>query len=244
MVSKPQMKLIRSLAQKKQRQKQGLFIVEGIKGINEFLKSSFELHQLYATIDLFDVENGLFTEISSAELKQISHLETPQDGLAIFKMPKHAETVQQTKIVALDSVRDPGNLGTIIRMCDWFGVERLICSRDTVDCYNPKVVQATMGSLSRVRVDYMELKDFLRKTSLPVFGTFMDGESIYETDLPKDYVLVLGNEANGISKDIEAFCKARIAIPQFGNSQSTESLNVATAAAISLAEFARQSIER
>ena len=243
MVSKPQLKLIRSLSQKKQRQKHGLFIVEGIKGINEFLESHYELHHLYATTQDFNVSGSSFTEISSAELKAISHLETPQEGLAIFKIPSQTEAFQYSKNVALDSVRDPGNLGTIIRMCDWFGIERLVCSSDTVDCYNPKVVQATMGSLSRVKVDYVDLVDFCKTIKNAVYGTFMDGESIYAKPLSKEFTLVLGNEANGISQEVETVCTERISIPQFGNQKNTESLNVATAAAISLAEFARQSIE-
>src|SRR5699024_44491 len=141
--------------------------------------------------------------------------------------------------LVLDGVRDPGNLGTIIRLCDWFGVKQLVCSEDTVDCYNPKTVQATMGSLARVKVLYTDLKEFIRTSSLPVFGTFMDGKIIYEQALPEQGLIIMGNEANGISKEIEDLVSYRISIPQFGEQKMTESLNVATAASIVLNEFKR-----
>ena len=140
-------------------------------------------------------------------------------------------------ILALDDVRDPGNLGTIIRLCDWFGIEQLVCSNETVDCYNPKVVQATMGSLTRVKVLYTDLNQFIAETSLPTFGTFMDGESIYKASLPGEGVIIMGNEANGISKDIQDLVHSKIGIPRFGNLKATESLNVAAATAIILSAF-------
>lgn len=142
-------------------------------------------------------------------------------------------------IVALDDIRDPGNLGTIIRLCDWFGISELVCSEETVDIYNPKVVQATMGSIARVNVSYVNLEKFISETNLPVFGTFMDGVNIYKTELPKEGIIVMGNEANGISSQIEQTVNHRLAIPRFGNLQLTESLNVATATAIILSEFKR-----
>jgi TrmH family RNA methyltransferase len=145
-------------------------------------------------------------------------------------------------IVALDAIRDPGNLGTIIRLCDWFGIQQLICSNETVDVYNPKVVQATMGSISRVNVSYINLEDFISTTSLPVFGTFMNGENIYSTTLPQEGIIVMGNEANGISKEVENSIQNRLTIPRFGTLQKTESLNVATATAIILSEFRRVSL--
>ncbi len=144
-------------------------------------------------------------------------------------------------MVALDGVRDPGNLGTIIRLCDWFGVKNLICSNDTVDCYNSKVVQATMGSIARVNISYVDLEDFLTENDqMPIMGTFLEGENIYTSELPKDGILILGNEANGISSKIEKLVTQRINIPQYGNSAETESLNVATATAVVLSEFRRQ----
>jgi len=136
-------------------------------------------------------------------------------------------------------VRDPGNLGTIIRLCDWFGINHLVCSLQCVDSYNPKVVQATMGSLARVNVVYTDLQEYLAKTKLPVYGTFMDGANIYKEAMPQNGIIIMGNEANGISAEAEALATHRIAIPRFGNLQQTESLNVATAAAIILSEFRR-----
>jgi TrmH family RNA methyltransferase len=139
----------------------------------------------------------------------------------------------------MDAIRDPGNLGTIIRLCDWFGVTQLICSLDTVDCYNPKVVQATMGSIARVNIQYCDLSEYLKKTSAPIYGGVLNGENIYNLKTPKSAILVLGNEANGISDQIVELISSKITIPQFGDSQKTESLNVATATAILLSEFNR-----
>jgi TrmH family RNA methyltransferase len=159
--------------------------------------------------------------------------------LALFQIPNSEMPSSSGLIVALDAVRDPGNLGTIIRLCDWFGVEQLWCNEQTVDLYNPKVVQATMGSLARVKLHYLDLEKEIQKSNLPVFGTFMDGENIYQTKLPTEGILILGNEANGISSAIEKLVTSRLAIPRFGNLQKTESLNVATATAIFLSEFKR-----
>ena len=142
-------------------------------------------------------------------------------------------------IIALDDIRDPGNMGTIIRLCDWFGIEQIVCSEQTVDAYNPKVVQATMGSISRVSITYTNLSKFLSKQSVEIFGTFMDGKNVYRENLPKEGILVLGNEANGISKEVEKVITTKLAIPRFGDLQKTESLNVATATAIFLSEFKR-----
>ena len=168
-------------------------------------------------------------------------MSSPSSCLAIFQIPKETKPEYQGLIVALDDIRDPGNLGTIIRLCDWFGVAQLICSNETVDLYNPKVVQATMGSITRVRVHYVDLNAFVAKSPLPVFGTFMDGTNVYMEKLPAEGILVLGNEANGISSALEKTIKYRIAIPRFGDIQKTESLNVATATAIFLSEFRRGS---
>lgn len=236
MVTKNQIKLILSLQQKKYRKQYGLFFVEGQKTIQEFLDSDFVLEELFVTKDIFqNVPNR--NVISENELKKISALTNPNNSLAIFRIPKEEKIKENGLIVALDSVRDPGNLGTIIRLCDWFGVKNLICTEDTVDLYNPKVLQATMGSVTRVNVTYLDLNKFLSKTNLPIFGTFMDGSTIYKTELPKDGIVVLGNEANGISTEIEKIITQKITIPRFGN--PTESLNVATATAIVLSEFKR-----
>ena len=146
-------------------------------------------------------------------------------------------------LVGLDNVRDPGNLGTIIRLCDWFGVTDLICNSETVDCYNPKVVQATMGSLTRVNVTYLNLEKYISKQNIPVFGTFMEGDNLYLTDVdPTSGIVVLGNEANGVSEQIEKLVTQKITIPKFGAVQKTESLNVAMATSIILSEFKRKTI--
>lgn len=241
MVSKNQIKLINSLHQKKFRQINKLFIAEGIKVIQELLDAQYELDQIYATVPLFkEVSENKKTLISDVELKKISALTVPNNCLAVFKIPSEKVFKEKGLIVALDSIRDPGNLGTIIRICDWFGVEQIVCSQDTVDVYNPKVIQATMGSISRVNFIYTDLVSVLQETKLPVFGTFMNGENIYKMDVPQEGIIVMGNEANGISKAIENAVKSRISIPRFGALQKTESLNVATATAIILSEFRRK----
>ena len=240
MVSKNQIKLITSLQQKKYRKQEQLFFAEGVKVVQELLNSNFELHNLFTTKEDFsDVSKDKIYAITDAELKKISALSTPNTCLALFKIPQSKPFVEKGLIVALDDVRDPGNLGTIIRLCDWFGIETLFCSEESVDVYNPKVVQATMGSISRVNIVYGNLETLLSKTKLPVFGTFMDGKNIYQETLPKEGIIVMGNEANGISAAVEKLVSERIAIPRFGNLQLTESLNVATATAIILSEFKR-----
>ena len=166
-------------------------------------------------------------------------MNTPNNCLAIFKIPKEKPILEEGLMVALDDIRDPGNLGTILRLCDWFGISQLVCSEQTVDIYNPKVVQATMGSIARVTVNYLNLNAFIEKTTLPVFGTFMDGKNIYGENLPKEGIIVMGNEANGINQKMEKSIKNRLTIPRFGELQQTESLNVATATAIILSEFRR-----
>lgn len=240
MVSKNQIKTITGLQQKKYRKLHKMFFAEGIKVVQELLNSNFELQQIFTTEDIFESIPRHKTElITETELKKISTLTTPNTCLALFAIPEEKPVAETGLIVALDDIRDPGNLGTIIRLCDWFGIEHLVCSENCVDAYNPKVVQATMGSLSRVNVVYTDLADYLSKTKLPVFGTFMDGENIYSETLPKDGIIVMGNEANGISAEIERLVTNKIAIPRFGNLRLTESLNVATAAAITLSEFRR-----
>ncbi|MNP94476.1 23S rRNA (uridine(2479)-2'-O)-methyltransferase [compost metagenome] len=243
MVSKNQIKLISSLHQKKQRITNQLFFAEGVKVIQELLQSNFELEHLYTTQNDFEeVSSAKKTLINDSDLKKISALATPNTCLAVFKMPKEKEIIESGLILALDSIRDPGNLGTILRLCDWFGIRQLVCSKETVDIFNPKVVQATMGSITRVNVNYIDLNAFVAKTKLPVFGTFMDGTNIYTTNLPQEGIIIMGNEANGISEDLEKLIKNRLTIPRFGDLQKTESLNVATATAIILSEFRRTTV--
>ena len=237
-LSKNHIKLITSLSQKKYRQKHQLFIVEGVKVVQEFLSSSYELEILFSTENDFSFTNK-FIKVSDQELKKISGLKNPNKVLAIFKIPNQINPIMGGLILALDSINDPGNLGTIIRLCDWFGIEQLVCSNETVDCFNSKVVQASMGSLTRVAVSYLDLKKYLQNASVPIFIADMDGLNVYKTKLPDSALLVLGNEANGISDEIKQLVTSKITIPRYGAFQQTESLNVATASAILLSEFRR-----
>lgn len=240
MVSKNQIKFITSLQQKKYRNQHGMFVVEGNKVIFEFLQCGYKPQFIYTLQpEKFIAFREIVFKIEFQELKKISSLTNPSDSLAVFQIPDTKPLKEQGLLVATDALRDPGNLGTIIRLCDWFGVTDLICSDDTVDVYNPKVVQATMGSLARVQLHYFDLSDFLKKTSLPVFGAFMEGTNVYQVSLPQEGILVMGNESHGISKEIERLITQKISIPRFGELQQTESLNVATATAILLNEFRR-----
>ena len=238
MISKSQIKLITSLQQKKHRNKLGLFVAEGPKVIQELFEAGLEIEALYVA------DSELFTDrcpviISDKELAKISFLKNANNAIAVFKIIKKKKLSDENLTVVLDAIRDPGNLGTIIRLCDWFGVEQLVCSEDTVDCYNPKVIQATMGSISRVNVSYVDLSDYLNETNLPIYVGLMNGENIYKQKLAKKAIIVLGNEANGVSENILKIATNKITIPRFGNLQKTESLNVATATAILLSEFKR-----
>ena len=249
MVSKNQIKLITSLQHKKYRVEHQLFIAEGVKVIQELLASNFVLEHLFETEAIFEqVPVSQRTVIKEQDMGRITALSSASSCLAIFKIPQETKIDTKGLMVALDDIRDPGNLGTIIRLCDWFGVSQLLCSYETVDVYNPKVVQSTMGSISRIKVNYVDLNAFVLQSALPVFGTFMDGKNLYKETLPKEAILILGNEANGISSELEKSIKNRIAIPRFppavgdascGDIQKTESLNVATATAIFLSEFRR-----
>lgn len=241
MVGKSEIKLLRSLQLKKFRQQEQCFTAEGIKVISELLNSPFELVKIYTTHPGdFRVDSKMIREIDEATLKKISALTTPNQAVAVFRMKPEAKLLSKGLVVALDDVRDPGNLGTIIRLCDWFGVEQLWCSRQTADCYNQKVVQASMGSLARVNISYVDLEVMLRQTELPVFATAMDGDPVYEAELPGQAVLLMGNEANGVSESLMRLSRRNLTIPRFGRLQETESLNVATATAILLSEFRRR----
>jgi TrmH family RNA methyltransferase len=239
MVSKNQIKLINSLQQKKYRKLHHLFVAEGKKVIQELIEAQFSLEYLFVTkTNLFET-NPLRLLISDNELKKITALTTANDCLAVFKIKEYNTTKTSELVLALDNIKDPGNMGTIIRLCDWFGISKMVCSEETVDVYNPKVVQATMGSLARVQIEYTHLATYLKRTDLEIFGTFMDGKNMYKTKLPSKGIIVMGNEANGISPEIEPLVTQKIAIPRFGDLQQTESLNVATATAIILSEFKR-----
>lgn len=242
MVSKNQTRVITSLQQKKFRKQHGLFFVEGKKSILEFLDANYKPENIFVTTknaSCFPAEFCSITDENS--LKKISALSTPSDCLAVFKIPKTTAFEAHGLTVVLDSINDPGNLGTIIRLCDWFGITNIVCSEDTVDVYNPKVIQSTMGSFTRVCVHYLPLTEFLKNHHQhPILGTFMDGQPIYETQFPENGFLVFGNEANGISAAVEKFISQKVSIPRFSEHQKTESLNVAMATSIFLSEYARK----
>lgn len=231
-------KLINSLVKKKFRQKYNKFVVEGVKNIKEVLNSSIYVEKIYSIDDTFNDFPSKNVLITERELKKISQLVTPNTALAVCEIPQEKNIQKNGFIIALDDIRDPGNLGTIIRMADWFGIQQIVCSKETVDSYNPKVIQSTMGSFIRVQINYTDLEEFFETYSHPILGTFMDGENLYKTKLPEKAVLLMGNEANGISEKLESFVTQRLSIPRMGKLQQTESLNVAMATSIILGERA------
>jgi len=239
MVVKSQIKFIKNLQQKKYRTQNKLFVVEGIKTVKELLESTLKVYKIYVTDSTVLGQNDDFVElISEGDLKKMSGLSTPNKVLGVFHFPVPEQIDFSDWVIALDDVRDPGNMGTIIRLCDWFGITNLICSPNSVDCYNPKVLQATMGSISRVNIVYEDLQRIFGQIDNPVYGAFMDGTVVYKEQFPKKGVLVMGNEANGVSEAIENLVDKKISIPQFGP-KTAESLNVATATAILLNEIRR-----
>ena len=239
MLSKNQVRFIRGLRLKKNRKSQGLFLAEGKKVVDELLHSDFQLDKLFFTEGYLPPKSAAAQEVSIPELKSLSSFTTPNQVLGVFRIPQ-SQPVSETGIaLALDELNDPGNLGTIIRLCDWFDIPQILCSLNTVDCYNPKVVQASMGSLTRVKINYLDLSDYLSQTNRTVYGTFTEGESLYSTTFENDAILVMGNEANGISEEIRKWVSKEVCIPQFGKSKNTESLNVAMATAIFLSEIRR-----
>jgi len=240
MVGKSQLKFIKSLQLKKYRKANGLFVAEGVKLVNELLETELEPEGVYTTQpELLPPGFSSFEIIGKSDLKRMSGLKTPNKVLAVFRIPKAPEAVMEEWTIALDGVKDPGNLGTIIRLCDWFGVRQLLCSEDTVDCYNPKVLQATMGSIARVNIIYTPLEPLLKSSALPIYGADMQGENVYGINWPSSGILVMGNEAHGISDEVRGVLEKKVSIPQFGNS-TTESLNVATATAVFLSELRRR----
>lgn len=242
MVVKSQLKFIKSLYQKKYRNQNGLFIAEGKKMVTELLRSKIKSHSIYTTDHDFTTkkETDIYY-ITEKDLLRISAQKSPNKMLGIFEIPSPEPIDFTDWVVVLDAIQDPGNLGTIIRLCDWFGIENLICSRDTADCYNSKVLQATMGSIARVNIVYANITEVLKKTTTAVFGTYMNGNSVYTESLPEKGVLILGNEGSGISEKVGNLVadENRLGIPQYGE-KTTESLNVATATAIFLSEIRRK----
>jgi len=246
MLSKSQINLLKSLQQKKFRREHGLFIVEGHKSITEFINSAYLVDVIYYSPSFDSKVLKLsqkinFCEISVTELEKVSSLKTPQDALAIVKIPEwpvlQNEQLKGKFSLVLDGIQDPGNMGTIIRIADWFGIDNIICSEDTVDAYNPKVVQACMGSLARVKVHYTLLTELLPEIKLPVFGALLDGENIYSTDFGKEGLIVMGNEGNGLRPDVQKLVSKAVTIPRIGKA---ESLNVAIATALFCSEITKK----
>lgn len=250
MLSKNDIKNIKSLEHKKFRTEKGLFIAEGHKTVEEFL-GRFDCIQIAATPDWLNLQRSIPAErvetVTPDELKRASLLQNPQDVLAVFKIPKQDASLKSVAdknlVLALDDIQDPGNLGTIVRIADWFGIKDVFCSKGTTDIYNPKAVQATMGALARVNVHYTDLKQSIDElsASTPVYGTFLDGEIIYDARLSSNGVIIMGNEGNGISRDISNAVTRRLYIPNWPQGAPTsESLNVAIATSIVCSEFRRR----
>ncbi|WP_022942347.1 TrmH family RNA methyltransferase [Psychromonas hadalis] len=247
MISKNQLKLIKALESKKQRQKKGLFLVQGEKNVAELFNSNFVIKQLFATPTYINsnarllTEHGLVTltiEASEEELKKAGTLLSNNSVLAIvecktFTLPEISEN---ELILILDQVGDPGNLGTILRVADWYGIKNVVCSPDCADFYNPKVIAATMGSFTRVNVSHVDLKTYLSVQIKPIYGAFLEGKNIHQATLSDTAFIVMGSESHGISAPIEAFISDKITIPRFGQA---ESLNVAMATGIILDNFKR-----
>ncbi|MCM1515308.1 MAG: RNA methyltransferase [Paraprevotella sp.] len=257
MLSKTRIKQIRSLEQRKYRRAEGLFVAEGHKLVGELLSAGHTPVYLCHTSQWNNVQDNAIQSVclscptdlvSDDELRRISLLQHPQQILALFPIPKWQMPVPQQcaeeLMLALDGIQDPGNLGTICRIADWFGIENIICSPDTVDIFNPKAIQATMGAISRVHMHYVDLQKFLHDAScahIPVYGTFLDGQNIYERTISPHGVIVMGNEGKGISTDIAHIVTERLFIPSYpAERTTTESLNVAVATAIACAEFRRR----
>lgn len=253
MISKSTIKLIKSLAFKKFRNKESLFLVEGDKNVAEVLNSNYSVEKLFATKNFINENKELtekvifLEEVDQNEIKKASLLQNPQNSLAICRLPEQPEFPKKLNTnlsIFLDEIQDPGNLGTIIRICDWFKVEFLFCSPNTADLFNPKVIQASMGSFSRVnaiRAEFEQVLQIAKNTATPIFGAFLNGQNIYQVKLPQRAILVVGNEGNGIRQNIEANTDKKIKIPEFADhSAGAESLNVSVATAIICSEFKRQ----
>jgi len=258
MISSSKSKLIRSLQQKKFRDQHCLFVVEGEKMVRELLSGDhekrFQIRELFTTQDWIErhrvmLEQSMIeaTEASQTEIKKVSKLVTPQPVIALVSIPDSRFNVKDllnTPVLAFESIRDPGNLGTIIRTADWFGIRQIVCTPDSTDLFNPKVVQSTMGAFTRVQVHYLDLEALLAYEEMKgktVFGTFMEGENIYKTALGQDPLILFGNESHGLSESITAFIQRRISIPSFSQKgQGSESLNVASAVAVVCSELKRR----
>ena len=249
MITKARIKLIKSLEQRKQRNLQHLFVAEGPKLVGELL-ATMQPSYIAALPEWWQQNKGIISPdcqadiITPDELQRTSLLRTPQQVIALFPIPQYvfqAETAQHELCLALDGVQDPGNMGTILRIADWFGIRHVVCSEDTVDVYNPKAVQATMGALARVKVHYTDLSALLSQCQVPIYGTLLDGNNIYEQELGQQGFIVMGNEGKGLSQPIRNLVTSKLFIPNYPlGTQTTESLNVAIATSIVCSEFRRR----
>ena len=248
MLSKNKIKYIHSLELKKNRKKEGVFVAEGHKLVGDLLPH-FHCRLILATNtwlkEHHDIQADEIIEITPEELVKASLLKTPQEVLAIFEQPQYdytTDVIKNSLCLALDDIQDPGNLGTIIRLADWFGIEHIFCSQGTVDVYNSKVIQATMGALARVKVHYCNLPELISSLKdVPVYGTFLDGENIYDKPLSENGLIIMGNEGNGVSKEVSQLINNKLYIPNYPSGRTTsESLNVAIATAVVCAEFRRR----
>lgn len=252
MISKSRIKYIRSLEQKKKRREEGLFVAEGPKLVEDLL-GCFPCSFLAATESWWMLHEKMTVRIEETvvitpgELVKASLQQHPQEVIALFRQPSYEidfTAPARMLCLALDGVQDPGNLGTIIRLADWFGIEHIFCSKSTVDAYNPKVVQATMGALARVKVHYLSLEGFIQNLNpeIPIYGTFLEGENLYGLPLSQNGLIIMGNEGNGVSSEIASLVTQKLYIPNYPTDRHTsESLNVAIATAVVCAEFRRRS---
>jgi len=254
MISKQKIEMIRSLKERTVREKEGIFVAEGPKLVHDLLRTALEPLEIFLTANGLATMEKNFTSvevivISDKEMERISAFKNPSSVLALFRKPQvdpvSKETFQGLNLV-LDCVQDPGNLGTIVRMADWFGISSLFCSGDCADLYNPKCVQSTMGALARVQVHYLDLAGLLKEAcelQIPVYGAYMDGESVFETELSTKAMIVMGSEGQGISPELSPYLTKKISIPAFpAGHRELESLNVAVSASIICAEFRRRMI--
>ena len=237
MITKNQIKLIKSLRLKKNRIQSGFFIAEGEKIIDELLESKLEVVNIFSSSEKYNISD-YYIPISSSQLKQISNLKTPNKVLGLFKIPKSSEIDFNSNIIALEEINDPGNLGTIIRLCDWFGIKNIICSSNSVDCYNPKVIQASMGSICRVNISYMDFHKFLDSKNYNTVAADLNGQNLRDFTFSENQIIFFGSESNGLSKTLSSQMDHKITIQRYND--NVESLNLATSVGIILSELKSQ----
>ena len=245
-MTKAEIQHIRSLQDKRNRDEEGLFVAEGAKLVEEIASSTLTVRRIYTTRT--DLKGANVEVVDSKTMERLSGLKSASDTLAVVEQPRYRlnlNTLTKSLVLALDGVQNPGNLGTIIRLADWFGVEDILCSKECADCFNPKVIQATMGAILRVRIHYVEdLPQLLSKAheeGMPIYGTLLDGDNIYGTTLTPTGIIVMGNEGRGLSEECRKVVTHRLLIPAYPAERPTsESLNVAMATGITLSEFRRR----